>query len=532
MSNKYKPTPLIKTFPIGRRVRSPYSDIVKIKTENNGLGILKSFIIFGIIALQAILFVFLQLRFVLVFRWTLGISFLISLITCIYVLSSKKNGHSKAVWIIFLLIFFTFGYIFYLISDERIFFRRAGKRYKNIYKETDKYKEEIGAYSKNEFVNRDCQYLSKVGNFSAFSNSTAKYFSSGASFFDDLLERLEQAQEFVFMEFFIVSDGVLFDRIFDVLKRKAESGVQIRLIYDDMGCHKSFSQKCKWKLKKAGIQILAFNKLVPIFSIVLNYRDHRKMVVIDGKTAYSGGCNLADEYVNERRLHGYWKDAGIRIDGRATDGFTLMFLRQWEFLSKKQEDYSKYLKKADEIGDCGIIVPYADGLDYPLPIGENVYENMFASATKKIYIMTPYFIVDEPIIDLLENKALSGVDVRIILPEVPDKAFVYGVTRNYAEKLIDYGVKVYTMKNSFVHSKVVLTENSAVVGSINMDLRSFYQQFECAVYTDDKTIMEQINKDFEESISESVLITEKNKLRNSVLYRLFGGMMQIFAPFM
>ena len=209
-----------------------------------------------------------------------------------------------------------------------------------------------------------------------------------------------------------------------------------------------------------------------------------------------------------------------------------MFLRQWEFLSKKQEDYSKYLKKADEIGDCGIIVPYADGLDYPLPIGENVYENMFASATKKIYIMTPYFIVDEPIIDLLENKALSGVDVRIILPEVPDKAFVYGVTRNYAEKLIDYGVKVYTMKNSFVHSKVVLTENSAVVGSINMDLRSFYQQFECAVYTDDKTIMEQINKDFEESISESVLITEKNKLRNSVLYRLFGGMMQIFAPFM
>ena len=225
MSNKYKPTPLIKTFPIGRRVRSPYSDIVKIKTENNGLGILKSFIIFGIIALQAILFVFLQLRFVLVFRWTLGISFLISLITCIYVLSSKKNGHSKAVWIIFLLIFFTFGYIFYLISDERIFFRRAGKRYKNIYKETDKYKEEIGAYSKNEFVNRDCQYLSKVGNFSAFSNSTAKYFSSGASFFDDLLERLEQAQEFIFMEFFIVSDGVLFDRIFDVLKRKADSGV-------------------------------------------------------------------------------------------------------------------------------------------------------------------------------------------------------------------------------------------------------------------------------------------------------------------
>ena len=177
-------------------------------------------------------------------------------------------------------------------------------------------------------------------------------------------------------------------------------------------------------------------------------------------------------------------------------------------------------------------MPYADGLDYSLPIGKTVYENMIASAQEKIYIMTPYFIVDDAMTGLLINKAMSGVDVRIILPDVPDKAFVYGVTRNNAEKLTDYGVKVYLMKNAFVHSKLLLTENSVVVGSINMDLRSFYQQFECAVYTDDKGVMEQVDEDFNKTFLDSILLTEKNKLRNNVIYRAFAGLMQVFAPFM
>ena len=348
----------------------------------------------------------------------------------------------------------------------------------------------------------------------------------------DMLLELEKANRFIFLEFFIVADGALFNRIFSILKEKVSAGVDVRVIYDDLGSHKVLSKKAKITLKNAGIKIQPFNRVTPIFSITLNYRDHRKIIIVDGKTAYTGGCNLADEYINEKRMHGYWKDSGVRLDGKAVDGFTLMFLRQWEFLTKTKEDYSQFLGKAKQTVIDSVFVPYADGLDYSKNIGKNVYENMVASAKEKIYIMTPYFIVDDTLTNLLINKAMSGVDVRIIIPEIPDKAFVYGVTRNNAEKLIDHGVKVYCMKQSFVHSKLLLTENSAVVGSINMDLRSFYQQFECAVYTDDKKVKQEVLIDFESTFNDCQLITEKNKLRNHLIYRAFAGVMQIFAPFM
>lgn len=513
--------------------RSPHSEVVKIKTETGGLGAVKTLIVVGLIALQLAFWVYLNVSFALAFKWVLTFSFACSLITCIYVLSSNKNSLSKAVWIIFLLLFFYFAHIIYLMSDERIFFAKARKRFNGIYKNADGYIKEQGDLSgTSKKVERDCEYLYSAGKFKAYKNTDIKYFPSGTRLFDDVIERIKSAKKFVFMEFFIVSDGALLNRVMDVLKEKVKDGVDVRLIYDDMGSHKTFSGKMKNSLKKSGIKICSFNRLVPIFSVALNYRDHRKMIIIDGETVYSGGCNLADEYVNEKRMHGYWKDNGIRLDGQAVDGFTIMFLRQWEYLYKKREDYSVFLNLSKPSENNSVVVPYADGLDYALPIGKNVYENMIANATEKIYIMTPYFILDDTTTNMLINKALSGVDVRIILPEIPDKAFVYGVTRNNAEKLIDYGVKVYCMKYSFVHSKVMLTENSVVVGSINMDLRSFYQQFECAVYTDDKSFMTSVGNDFEDTFSLSLLITENNKKRRNVFYRAFAALMQVFAPFM
>ena len=516
---------------IGRTV-STHTETVKIKAESGGLGVLKTLIMLAIIAIQLAIFVYLNITFALAFKWLLALSFVLSLITCIYVLSSNKNSLSKAVWIIFILIFFTLGYIFYLISDERIFFRKAKIRYKNIYDNSKSYVGEKNVYSESSVVERDCTYLYQAGNFNVYKDTAAEYFPSGAQLFDNLLDRLKKAEKFIFIEYFIVSDGNLLNRFFDVLSECVSRGVDVRLIYDDMGSHKPLSHKNKVRFKKAGIKLCAFNRLVPIISVALNYRDHRKIVVIDGKTAYTGGCNLADEYVNEKRMHGYWKDNGIRLDGPAVDGFTLIFLRQWEYLTKTREDYSSFMGMATPSENSAVVVPYADGLDFELPIGKSVYENMIAAAKDKIYIMTPYFIVDDAITNLLINKALSGVDVRIILPEIPDKSFVYGVTRNNAEKLMDYGVKAYLMKNSFVHSKLLLTENSVVVGSINMDLRSFYQQFECAVYTDDHKIRSAVLSDFENTFNDCQLITEKNKLRKHTFYRAFAGLMQVFAPFM
>ena len=517
---------------IDRRVHSPFSDIVKIKTKSNGQGVIKAFLVFGIIAFQMLLFIVLHSAFMLSFKWTALFTFIMSLITCVYVLSSNKNSQSKALWIIFLLLFFPVAYIFYLVSDERLIMVGARRKFlKTFNSSKDLLKPDLKEIQNKDILN-DCAYLYNAGGFLPFNNTKAEYFSSGSSFFDDVIEKIKNAKKFIFIEFFIVADGVLLERILSVLEERAKNGVDIRIIYDDMGSHRVLKRKTKKLIRRAGIKLKPFNKVLPFFSASLNYRDHRKIVVIDGECAYTGGCNLADEYINVKRMHGYWKDSGIRIDGKGANSFTLMFLRQWEFLVGSKENYSLFLSQNTKVDSQSIFVPYADGLEYKENVAKGVYENMIASAKQKIYIMTPYFIVDDYISNMLKTKAMSGVDVKIIIPELPDKAFVYGVTRNNAEKLVPFGVKVYLMKSSFVHSKVLLTENSVAIGSVNMDLRSFYQQFECGVFTDDIATLENVGLDFENTIKESLLITEKNKLRNHIIYRAFAGVMQIFAPFM
>lgn len=230
-------------------------------------------------------------------------------------------------------------------------------------------------------------------------------------------------------------------------------------------------------------------------------------------------------------MHGYWKDTGIRLDGPAADAFTLIFLRQWEFLTGKEEDFAPFLGAAESFPDSSAVIPYADGLDFSLPVGKNVYENIIAAAQQRLYIMSPYFIPDDTVMQLLANKARSGVDVRIVLPGIPDKALVYKVSRRNAEKLAAAGVRVYCMRNSFVHSKLLLSENCAVVGSVNFDLRSFYQQFECAVYTDDEAVMTGILHDFGQTFRDSAPISGQAGKKN-VFDRIFTGILQLFAPFM
>ncbi len=528
MKNKTYYSPL----KIDRRRRSPFSDVVKIKTKSNGQGALKAILVFGIIILQALFFILLHSAFMLSYWWTAIFTFAMSLFTCIYALSSNKNSQSKAVWIIFLLLFFPFSYIFYLINDERLIMLWSGKKYSKTFNDSQKFIHSSCKQIDNKNIINDCTYLYNAGGFLPYNNTTSEYFSSGRALFDDVIKRIKKAKMFIFIEFFILADGVLFERIFEILAERAKNGVDIRIIYDDMGSHRVLSRKTKKRIKQAGIKLKPFNKVLPFFSVALNYRDHRKIIVIDGECVYTGGCNLADEYINVKRMHGYWKDAGIRLDGEATSAFTIMFLRQWEILTKQKEDYSAFLCKESTNKSASVFVPYADGLEYKQNVARGVYENMIAGAKQKIYIMTPYFIVDDYITNMLKAKAMSGVDVRIIIPEIPDKTFVYGVTRNNAEKLASDGVKVYLMKNSFVHSKVLLTENSASIGSVNMDLRSFYQQFECGVFTDDNKTLEKVNLDFTNTIADSVLITQKNRLRNHLIYRAFAGVMQIFAPFM
>lgn len=505
----------------------------KIKTENNKSGMMKKLFLAVLVLSQLILIIYLHLQFIGASRRLFLINIATSLITSIYVLSTNKNGLSKAVWIMFLLVCFPFSSLIYWLSDERLFFFRTKRRYKAVFDETEQYEtlSEINPQP-NLAVRNDCAYFSSVGKFSVYDNSDLEYFPSGELLFADVVEQIKKAKSFVFIEFFIVQDGVLFDRIFDILCEKARNGVEVRLIYDDLGSKGTFSYKAKKRLKNAGVKLYAFNKFVPFVLARMNYRNHRKIVVVDGVAAYTGGCNLADEYANIKEMNGYWKDVGAKISGGAVDGFTLFFLRQWEFVSGVREDYSVYLNKFTPQVSDGVVIPYVDGIDYSYTVGRGVYENIIAGAQEFIYIMSPYFVVDDGFLNLLINKALSGVDVRIVLPDIPDKTYVYGLTRSNAEKLIDYGVKVYTMSNSFVHAKVVMSENCVALGSVNIDLRSFHQQFECGVYTNLQKFRERVKNDFNEVFANGKLITEDKKHRNNLFYRIKAGIMQLFAPFM
>lgn len=507
---------------------------VKIKTESNSLGALKTLIVLLLILLQASILVLSYLYFSALFEGYFIFSIILTVFACIHVLSSDYHGQAKATWTFFLLVSLGFGYIIYFMSDKRISFAKSRKKYNKIIQNNKKFKNQNDlTIINNKTILNNCKYLYSAGDFVSHYDSKTTYFSSGSSLFDDILLEIQNAKEFIFIEFFIVTNGVLLNRFLDILKAKAKEGVDVRIVYDDMGSHGTLKRKTKKEIINSGIKLQPFNRLVPIFNIALNLRNHRKIVIIDGKISYTGGANLADEYINEKRMHGYWKDEGIKIEGKATDNFTISYLEEWEFLTNEKIEYKNFINKTQrDFHTNGVVVPFVSGPNYPYSIARNMFASVISAAEEKLYIMTPYFIPDETITTLIMNKAKSGVDVRIILPEVADKKIVYIVSRNNAEKMLSSGVKIYTMNSSFVHSKIIYTEKASIIGSINMDLRSFNQQFESAVYTNQNQTLDAIKSDFTFTLSHSKEITSKNMKRNKTSFKILAGFFNILSPFM
>lgn len=460
------------------------------------------------------------------FAWYFPVFYYVSLVmtfcACIYILVSEKDGLSKSSWLFLMIISFGCGYIILLLSDTRVCCGYDRRRFAEIYSRCRRYTPAFVAPASGESVANDCRYFYKAGGFVPYKNTRMRYFNMGAPLFNDMLTRMEEATEFIFVEFFTFADGALLERLLSVLKRKAAQGVKVRAIYDDAGCQGVLSRATKKRMREAGIELKVFQRMLSLFSFGLNIRDHRKIVVIDGKTAYVGGCNVADKYSNLIRMQAVWKDAGVRLEGEGVDGLTLMFLRQWEFVTKDKVDFGEYIGRYEKFENDGIVVPYSGGADLAEGVCRGAYINLVSGAEERLYIMTPYFIPGAELYQLIKNKALSGVDVRLVLPAVPDWKFIYRVTRYNAESLVKYGVKVYYVKGTFVHSKVAITENAAIVGSVNMDMRSFNMQYDNAVYTDDAEVMSGILSDFAETMlgnqpSDGNLQTRFQKFLASVL---------------
>ncbi len=480
-------------------------------------------------ALQLSLIVFLYAFFAYFFDIFFYISLALTVLTAAYVCTCEHDGQIKASWMMLLIASCGCGYIIYLLALKPVCYGYDRRRFEAISERTKKYFGDFSVENASVAVMNDCEYIYNAGGFVPYNGTDAKYFHDARPLFNDMLERIESAKHFVLMEFFILADSVLLNRFIDVFKRKIAQGVEVKLLCDDVGCAGVLSDRAKKRIKESGVQFKFFQKLLAPFTFGMNFRDHRKIVVIDGETGYVGGVNVSDQYTNEYEMDGYWKDCGLRLDGAAVDALSVTFLRQWELATREKIDYENYVNKFTVTENNSHFVPYAGGPEIKADLCRGVYLNVISGAREKLYVMTPYFIPDGGLYALIKAKAQSGVDVRLVLPSVPDYPFIYRVTRSNAEKLIKYGVKVYYVPKTFVHSKVMLTENCVTVGSVNMDMRAFYQEFDNGVYTDDKSVMAEVAEDFEGTFTSCNPATESK-------YSFFGsiitGILKIVSPLM
>ena len=326
------------------------------------------------------------------------------------------------------------------------------------------------------------RYVAKYGPYPAWQNTRTQYFACGEAMYPQLLADLEKAEKSIFLEFFIVSHGCMWNGIEKILRRKAAQGVDVRLIYDDFGSLLGLPADFIVRMERAHIRCIPFNPVVPLVSLVMNHRDHRKIVVVDGNTAYTGGINLADEYINEEERFGYWKDAALRTEGAAVWNFTVMFLDHWNAFRPSEEDYAPFMPQAESLSaqSDGVIQPYGDSPLDEEALAETVYLNIINQAQRYVYIYTPYFAVGETMLEALKAAAKRGVDVRLVLPGIPDKKLIFRLTRSYYVPLLRAGVRIYEFTPGFLHAKCYVSDDrAAVVGSINMDYRSLFLHFEC-----------------------------------------------------
>lgn len=467
------------------------------------------------------------------------ISMVMSVVVVFLIINEEINPMYKLAWIIPVVAMPVFGTLTYLfirfqpgpalmrkrldaLSQEMVPLLEQNEETRNNLEKTDK-----DAFN-------TARYLNATLNYPVYDNTSTEYFPVGEKMFRRMLLELEKAEKFIFMEYFIIENGIMWDAVLEILKSKAQKGVEVRVMYDGTCCFKLLPYSYPKKLQEMGIQAKIFSPIVPVLSIHQNNRDHRKILVIDGKVAFTGGINLADEYINEIERFGHWKDTGVMLKGEAVNSFTCMFLQMWNLGEKEPEkDFGKYILKEQLQKQKGYVIPYGDSPLDKENTGEQVYFDIINQAKDYVYIMTPYLIVDNEMMMALKGAAKRGVDIRIIMPHIPDKKYAFYLARSYYVELINAGVKIYEYEPGFVHSKLFVSDNEkAVVGSINLDYRSLFLHFECAVYMYQSECIKDICRDYNETLEKCMLITKEYYYKIPVVKRLVGRILRLIAPLM
>ena len=455
-----------------------------------------------------------------------------------YLFNTDMDSSAKLTWLWLIAMFPVPGSLLFWFTNNNFGHRQIRRRIMELIAETkDALPQDPDVMTEPALTESGttdlCRYLNRTGCFPVYRNTAVTYYSGGAEMFEAMMCELEKAESFIFMEFFIIAEGYMWGRVLSLLTEKVKQGVDVRVLYDGMCEISSLSFDYPKRMEQVGVKCKDFSPVQPFLSTHYNYRDHRKIVVVDGKTAFTGGINLADEYINYTKRFGHWKDAGIMLRGDAVRSFTLMFLQMWN-INEPTPVWEPFISiPAEEQHTEGWVIPYAD---CPLDndkVAENVYINMLYRARKYVHIMTPYLILDGELETALKYAAQRGLDVQLILPGIPDKRSAYALAKTHYRSLLAAGVKIYEYSPGFVHAKAVVSDGEkAVVGTINFDYRSLYHHFECAAYLYHTPCIAEIEQDFQNTCRECRTVTQETVENESLFYKVLGGFLKVLSPLM
>lgn len=467
------------------------------------------------------------------------ISACLGIVVVLFIVNRNSNPMFKLAWSVLILAVPILGVTLYILfglpsltRKEKAVFKVCHERAINVLKNDEKIEEEIGRRSRGAY--KQIEYISRWSDYPVYDHTLTEYFPLGDVMVPAMMEDIRKAKKYVFLEFFIIGEGQLLNSMLDLLEEKVREGVEVRFMYDDLGSILNVPKNFDRQIRSRGIKCVKFNPIKPLLSVIYNNRDHRKILVVDGKVGYTGGINLSDEYINIGSRYGHWKDTGIRVEGLAVKNFVSMFCEMWDGASKQKTNAMDYIYafKEEELPKCnGYALPYADSPLDNEKVGENVYLNIINRAKDYIYIFTPYLIIDNEIMTALVNAAKCGVEVYIVTPGVPDKRAAYWLTQSNYLQLLKAGVKIFQYTPGFIHAKVLVCDDVlATVGTINMDYRSLYLHFECGVWLFRAQSIDSIKKDALDTIAHSKEVTVGFCEHRAWPVRACQSILQLFAP--
>lgn len=471
--------------------------------------------------------------------YLVGTLLVFTMIMVVNVINSEHNTNVKLTWIVLIMLIPGFGGLLYIFIQQDIGHRALKTRLTQIIEESrTEFVKQDNLMERLEMTNKSlynlATYTDKTGGFPVYEGSSTKYFPIGEEAFEEMLIQLEKAEKFIFMEYFIVDEGYMWGQILKVLSDKVKQGVEVRFMYDGTCEFSLLPHGYTKKLEKLGIKSKVFAPIRPFLSTHYNYRDHRKILVVDGNVAFTGGINLADEYINRIEVYGHWKDTAVMIKGKAVESFVLMFLQMWNINEVDRvymtDDYRYNLTNKTE---KGYVLPFGDSPMDNDKVGQMVYMDILNRAENYVYIMTPYLILDGDMVTSLQFAAKRGIDVKIIMPHIPDKKVVFAQSRSHYKELIESGVEIYEYTPGFIHAKVFVSDDKkAVVGTINLDYRSLYHHFECGLYMEDVMAIEDIKIDISETLKQSQKVTLEDIKKYNFFMTMIGKVLKLFAPLM